>query len=242
MEITRLSTNTPLDKILGGGLEAGAVTNVFGPPGSGKTNVALITTLECENKAVYIDTEGSFSLERFQQIGGDDGKLKKVVLMEPTTWNEQNQCVAKLARELQKEKVDLIVVDSLVALYRLEISDTNFRDINRELATQYSILSKLARQYNIPILVTNQVYSKPANRDVKRDNAESDEHDGGDEVELTSRTIARYWSKCLVELKRKDRFGMRTAILRKHRSMPEGKSVDFEITAKGLKEVKLGIF
>lgn len=227
MEIQRLPTNSPLDKILGGGLECGAVTNVFGPAGSGKTNVALTTLLGCKNKVAYIDTEGSFSPERFHQLGGDDKKLRSIILTEPHTWQEQNQAVAKLESEMKKEKVDLIIVDSLVALYRLEISDDNFKDINRQLATQYSILSKLAREHNIPILVTNQVYSKPG---------------AVDEVELTSRTVARYWSKCLIELKRKDRLGIRVAIVRKHRSLPEGKSIEFEIGAKGLKEVKLGIF
>jgi len=227
MELERLPTNSPLDKILGGGLECGAVTNVFGPAGSGKTNIALTTLLGCKNKVAYIDTEGSFSLERFHQLGGDERKLKSIAIIEPHTWQEQSQAVAKLAAEMKKEKIDLIVIDSLVALYRLEISDENFKEVNRQLATQYSILSKLSREHNIPVLVTNQVYSKPG---------------AVDEVELTSRTVARYWSKCLVELRRKDRLGMRTAILRKHRSLPEGKSIDFEITAKGLKEVKLGIF
>ena len=203
MELSRLSTNSPLDKILGGGLEAGAVTNVFGPPGSGKTNVALITILGCKNKAVYVDTEGSFSIERFQQLGGDEETLKRIVLLEPTSWAEQNSCIAKLAHELQKDKVDVIVVDSLVALYRLEISDSNFKDVNKELATQYSILSKLARQYNIPVLVTNQVYSKSLAQRTENSDQHNSEQYSGDEVELTSRTIARYWSKCLVEIKRK---------------------------------------
>lgn len=241
MELQRLPTNSPLDKILGGGLEVGAVTNIFGPPGSGKTNVAMTTLLGCKNKVIYIDTEGSFSLERFNQLGGDDRALKRIALIEPHTWSEQNQAVSKLAAEMKKERIDLIIIDSLVALYRLEISDENFKDVNRQLATQYSILSKLAREHGIPILVTNQVYHKILSGRSERAIRSDDEHEA-DEVELTSRAVARYWSKCLIELKRKDRLGMRTAILRKHRSLPEGKSIDFEITAKSLKEVKLGIF
>jgi DNA repair protein RadB len=242
MELRRLPTNSPIDKILGGGLECGAVTNIFGPPGSGKTNIALTTLLGCKNKIVYIDTEGSFSPERFHQLGGDERTLKRIELVEPHTWLEQNQAVARLVTEMKKEKIDLVIVDSLVALYRLEISDENFKEVNRQLATQYSILSKIAREYDIPVLVTNQVYSKIASPQNGQAICQEDERHGPDEVELTSRTVARYWSKCLIELRRKDRLGIRTAILRKHRSLPEGKSIDFEITAKGLKEVKLGIF
>jgi DNA repair protein RadB len=239
MDIGRLPTNSPLDKILGGGLEVGAVTNIFGPPGSGKTNIAMTTLLGCNDKVIYIDTEGSFSPERFQQLGGDERAMRRILLIEPHSWNEQNEAVSVLAAEMKKCKVGLIIIDSLVSLYRLEISDGNFKEVNRQLATQYSILSKLAREYGIAVLVTNQVYSKskPFAR-VRQAENETD----ADEVELTSRTIARYWSKCLVELKRKEKLGIRTAILRKHRSLPEGRSVDFEITSKCLKEIKLGIF
>jgi len=220
----RLSTNSPVDKILDGGLEKGAVTNVFGPPGAGKTNIALSTTLNCENKVIYIDTEGSFSLERFRQMGGDEKKLKTVLLIEPESWQEQHKEIGRLERILTKERIDLIVVDSLVALYRLEMNNKNFKEVNRQLATQYSVLSRLARKYNIPVLVTNQIYSR------------------GEEVELTSRMVARYWSKCLLELKRGDRANQRVAILRKHRSLPENKRVEFEITEKGLKEPRFSLF
>ena len=225
-------------------MECGAVTNVFGPPGSGKTNIAMATLLGCKNKVVYIDTEGSFSIERFQQLGGDERALKRVMLIEPHTWAEQNEAVAKLSAELKMERVDLVIVDSLVALYRLEISDENFKEINRQLATQYSILSRLAREHGIPVLVTNQVYNKITSLQSGRAmrSRREEERTEPDEVELTSRAIARYWSKCLIELQRKDRFGMRTAILRKHRSLPEGKSVDFEIAPNKLKEVRLGVF
>jgi DNA repair protein RadB len=113
----------------------------------------------------------------------------------------------------------------LVALYRLELDEKNFPLVNKQLATQYSVLSKIVRKHNIPVLVTNQIYSK------------------GDQVELTSRTIARYWSKTLIELKRTEKENQRIAILRKHRSLPEGRYVEFEITKDGLKQIgKFSLF
>lgn len=217
MEIKRLSTNSPLDKLLNGGLEYGTITNIYGPPGSGKTNVGLSTLMNCKNKIIYIDTEGSFSLERFKQLGGNDKKLKNVILIEPHTWSEQHAKILNLEKILKREKIDLVIVDSLVALYRLELTQENFSLINRQLATQYSILSKIARTYEIPVLVTNQIYGK------------------GDEVELSSRYVGRFWSKCLIELKRSEKENQRIAILRKHRSLPEGKKIEFIITENGLK-------
>ena len=224
MEIKKLPTGSPLDKLLQGGIEFGTVTNIYGPAGSGKTNIALSTLMNCKNKIIYIDTEGSFSLERFQQLGGDEKKLKNIIFIEPENWQEQHFAIQSMNKIFHKEKIDLVIIDSMVALYRLELSNENFPSINRQLATQYSILSNIARKYSVPILVTNQVYSK------------------GDEIELTSRTIAKYWSKCLIELRRNERENQRTAILRKHRSLPEGRKIDFEITSKGLKDVRFSIF
>lgn len=223
----RLSTNSPLDKLLHGGIESDAVTNVYGPAGSGKTNVALTTLISCceTKKAIYIDTEGSFSLERFQQLGGNENHIKNIIFIEPTTWKEQHEKIIKMEKLIDSE-IGLIIVDSLVALYRLELNEDNFQNINKQLATQYSVLSRIARTHKIPVLVTNQVYSI-----------------GNDErIELTSRTISKYWSKALIELKKTEKANCRVAIVRKHRSLPEGKSIEFEITESRLKEIKLGIF
>ncbi len=213
----KLSTGTPLDKLLDGGLEQCVITNVYGPAGSGKTNIALSAVIRCDKKIIYIDTEGSFSLERFRQIGGDEKKLRDILIVEVHDWKEQHDCILSL--EGMMEGVGLIVVDSLVSLYRLELDQENFQKINKQLATQYSILSKMARKYKIPVLVTNQVYSL------------------GEETELTSRMIAKYWSKALIELKKLGKPNCRIAFIRKHRSIPEGKKVEFKITEKGMEDI-----
>ncbi len=216
--VMKIATNTPLDKLLDGGIETDAITNIYGPAGSGKTNIAISTTLANEKRTIYIDTEGSFSLERYMQLGGDEKKLKKIVFIEPSTWSEQNEKVQNLLSIA--DGVGLIVIDSIVALYRLELSNDNFQHMNRQLATQYSMLSRICRKLKVAVLVTNQVYSI------------------GDTVELTSRTIGKYWSKALIELKKTERDNHRLAILRKHRSLPEGRKIEFIIEQHGLKEAK----
>jgi DNA repair protein RadB len=219
MILQKLPTNSPLDKILNGGIELGAITNVFGPAGFGKTNVALSTILGCKNKIIYIDTEGSFSTERFQQMGGDEEKFKQIIMIEPDSWKKQIEVIFRLEKMIGREKIDLIVVDSMVSLYRLELDQCNYQTINRELAVQYAVLSNIARKHSIPVLVTSQVYSK------------------GEDTEITSKTVAKYWSKCMIEIRRGERENQRLAILRKHRSIPEGKTVSFEIVQTGFKDV-----
>jgi len=225
----KLKTNTPVDKLLDGGIENDAITNIYGPPGVGKTNITLSTALACNSankKSIYVDTEGSFSLERFKQLGGTEKDMKNVIMISVHDWKEQHKKILELEKLVEKDKnIGLIIVDSIVALYRLELDEKNFQEINKQLATQYSVFSKITRKFNIPVLVTNQVYSK------------------GDEIELTSRTIARYWSKTLVELKKLDKENTRMAILRKHRSLPEGRTIEFEITKDGFKQIgKFSIF
>ncbi|MBI3190904.1 DNA repair and recombination protein RadB [archaeon] len=224
----KLSIGSPMDKLLDGGLETDAITNVYGPAGSGKTNIALSAVLAClkDKKAVYVDTEGSFSTDRFMQMGGTEKDMKNVIMIHVHEWKEQYDSILKLENIVEKEKkIGLIVIDSLVALYRLEMDGENFQKTNKQLATQYSIISKIARTHNIPVLVTNQVYS------------------AGDKTEITSRTIAKYWSKTLIELRKLEKENQRVAILRKHRSLPEGRTIEFEITNDGMKQIgKFSIF
>ena len=219
----KFHTNTPLDKLLDGGIECGVITNIYGPPGCGKTNVCLSSIVQSK-KSLYIDSEGSFSLDRFKQLGGDEKKLKNIIFIDVHTWRDQYEHAFKIHKLFQKDDIELVVVDSLVALYRLELDNTDkniISNINRQLATVYSLLSKIAREHKIAILVTNQVYGS------------------GEEVELTSKTIAQYWSRCLIEIKKLSKENYRRAIIRKHRSLPEGKSIDFEISQRGLKELNI---
>ncbi|MEM7819800.1 MAG: DNA repair and recombination protein RadB [Candidatus Aenigmatarchaeota archaeon] len=218
----KLQTNTPIDKLLDGGLEYDTITNIYGPPGSGKTNIALAALLNCvkNKKVIYMDTEGSFSFERFKQLGGTEKDLKNIIFLDVHSWDEQHKEMQNLENIIKKSDIGLIVIDSLVALYRLELDNENFQKINKQLATQYSILSRITRKFKIPILVTNQVYSL---KDEK--------------IEMISRAIAKYWSKTLIELKKLDKENQRIALLRKHRSLPEGKKVEFEITENGLKMI-----
>lgn len=224
MKVERLSTNCEaLDELLGGGIERNTLTNVYGPPGCGKTTLCLQTAVSCieeGKKVVFIDTEGGFSKERLGQISGDTEEiLDEIILIEPDDFDNQEENVERLENICEKEDIGLVVLDSLVTLYRLELNDGNIKDINSRLANQLSTLSNLSRKKGIPILITNQIYS--------------DMENGG--VELVSRDIAKYQSKCLIEMKKFEK-GKRVIILRKHRSQPEGKEEQVLITENGLEK------
>ncbi|MFC1753090.1 DNA repair and recombination protein RadB [Thermoproteota archaeon] len=226
-EITdkRLSTGAAvLDKLLNGGMEKEVITTVYGPAGSGKSNICLIaavTAAKRGSQVIYIDSEGGFSIERLKQLTDNDlSVLNNIIILQPTTFEEQKKVFAKL-KSVITDKIGLIVVDTISMLYRLELGKSeDVYIINRELGRQISQLTEITRKRHIPVLVTNQVYAN---------------FDDRDRVNMVGGDIIKYGSKCLVELQIAR--GFRVATLRKHRSIPEGKNVLFRIENKSLEEV-----
>ena len=69
----KISSNSAIDDLLGGGFEKGVITQIFGPPSSGKSNIALslaVNVAKNNRKVIYIDTEGGISIDRIKQISG----------------------------------------------------------------------------------------------------------------------------------------------------------------------------
>ncbi len=215
---------------LTGGIERGAVTNFYGQPGVGKTNVCILAALECARnggRVVYIDTEGGLSSERAMQICGDESLLERIMIIEPKTFEEQGVAV----RNVEGQDFDMLVLDSAVALYRLRCADPgNERcdtlEANKELSVQLSVLSNIARKRSIPVIITAHTFR----------NWDTGENQiiGGDAI--------RYWSKSIVFIEHTGRMSERKATIMKHRSVPEGKSVKFELVGDGIRPAGFRIF
>ncbi|MBN1646343.1 DNA repair and recombination protein RadB [Candidatus Woesearchaeota archaeon] len=225
---TKVPTGTEaMDWLLEGGYENDVITCIYGPPGSGKTNFCMLCMARGvkDGKIIYIDTENSFSAARFKQIAPDHKEiLKNAIFLRPINFDEQHQAFEKL-QKIITNKVSLIVLDSVAMLYRLELGKTKDTfSVNRKLGLQLSILAEIARRNKIPIIMTNQVYS-----DI--------DHKDSDMLKMVGGDILKYQSKCLIELKR-DKNGVREAILRKHRSLPDGKRFYFDIIESGIEEHK----
>ena len=228
-----------LNKLLYGGYEKDIITTIYGPAGSGKTNFCLLAAVSQAkkgNKVIFIDTEGGFSIERVKQLSAESYEevLKNIMLLKPVNFDEQKKAFSTLVSEIKsKGKIGLIVVDGMTMLYRLELSeasqrkdDSQIRQTNSELARQMRILAEIARIKNIPVLVTNQVYSEFLSEEDFRSGKERG-------VNMVGGDILRYWCKCLLELQN-DR-GRRKLIIRKHRSLPE-KEMAFIITNEGVRK------
>ena len=123
----KIPSGSSLDDLLEGGFEKGCVTQIFGSPSSGKSNVALtlaVNVAKTGKKVIYIDTEGGISIDRIKQISGSyfSNVANNIMVFEPTNFLEQTENLRSIDVWLRKhhEEVDLIVLDSAVALYRVD--------------------------------------------------------------------------------------------------------------------------
>jgi len=219
-----------IDALLDGGFERDIITTVYGPAGAGKTNLVLIALCHCiknGGKVLYIDTEGSFSIERARQILPDfKSYAKQVLFLRPYTFDEQKQAVLQVKNEVEAKpkEYSLIIIDSIAMLYRLEVGKTlDVQFVNKELGIQLGYLTEITRKFEIPILITNQVYA-----DFERKDA----------IKMVGGDLLKYTSKCLIELK-KGHHGVRVATLIKHRSLPEGREAAFKIIESGVEKTEI---
>lgn len=202
-----LKFNSPLDSIAT--FDKGIVTLIYGPPAVGKTNVAMSALSSAEHPA-FIDTEGGFSATRAEQLGLD---LESILYKRVSDFKTQHKILTKL-----KQKSDLLVVDSLIMLYRLELR-SNPDKINSMLARQMSALSKYALDNDAAVLVTGQVYKEFDTKNIQIS--------GGD--------ILKYWPKTIIELSHDGE--KKLATLHKHRNMKR-ETVEYSIESAGLTSKK----
>ncbi len=226
-----LSLPEPLKNLLTG-IEPKTVTIFYGGPGTGKTNICMLAALECIKKGgrvVYMDSEGGFSVERLGQICKAakmdmDNVLSRIELLQPKSFEEQKSMI----KDIEKKDADLVIVDSAVALYRLEFAE-NREDSNepgRQLSKQLSILSRISREKGISVIATAHTY--------KNWDTQEDEIVGGEMI--------KYWSKVMVFLERTGRMSERQARIVKHFHMEEGKQVKFMLVEEGIAPVRFKIF
>jgi recombination protein RecA len=99
-----------LDQAIGtGGYVCGKIVEIYGLESSGKSTLALHAVRECQKlqkKAVYIDLENGLNIKHVQNIGVDKENL---MILYPSSAVKTFEMI----RDLIREGVDLIVVDSV---------------------------------------------------------------------------------------------------------------------------------
>ncbi len=176
--VQRISTGAKgVDEILHGGVEAGSITEFYGGPGSGKSQIChCLATMVPQDKsnggisgnAIFIDTENSFRPERIRSIAearGYDAErvLKTISVASAYTAAREEEIVKRATSRIDQDRnIKLLIVDSVISHYRAEyggrgmLSDRQYR-VNRLM----HMLLRIANIYNIAVVVTNQIQSIP---------------------------------------------------------------------------------
>ena len=175
-EQIRLSTGSRnLDALLGGGLETGSITELYGEFRTGKTQLCHTLCVTCqlpvehgggEGKAMYIDTEGTFRPQRLTQIAeryglNPEDVLDNVAYARAYNSDHQNQLLVQASAMMTESRYALVVVDSATALYRTDYNGRGELSARQmHLGRFLRALQKLADQFGVAVLITNQVVAK----------------------------------------------------------------------------------
>jgi len=238
-KITKISTGSQsLNAMLGGGIETGAITEVYGAYGSGKTSIAHQLSVNvqlpkdkggAEGMAVWIDSEGTIRPEyiaKLAEVQGLDSKEALKNFRGVRSFNSDHQVLlAEKIEELIKEglPVKLVIIDSLMGHFRSDFSGRGqLADRQQKLNKHLHTLMKLATQYNIAMYVTNQVMAKP-------------DTFFGDPTEAIGGHVLHHASTYRVYLRRGKK-GTRVAKLVDAPAMPESEAI-FQVTEKGIEDV-----
>ncbi|MAG45433.1 MAG: hypothetical protein CMH63_01520 [Nanoarchaeota archaeon] len=188
------------------------ITCIYGEATSGKTTFAKLAAIEqakAGKKVVYIDTENGFNVERVKQLAGENFEkvLENVLIFRPSRFREQNRIIKTLP---SMKNISLIIIDTIGRHYRVKVKERP-EIYNMHMNKQFSILSGLAKE--VPILITNQVYSNLKSESVSMI--------GGERF--------KSWSKRIIRLDKEPR----NIVFEK----PGKEGMDFEIREDGIFKV-----
>ncbi len=237
--VQRISTGSEtLNILLGGGIETQSITECYGEYGSGKSQIAFQLAVDVqlpldkgglEGHAIWIDTEGTFRPARIEQLAAVKGldpkqALQNIKIGRAYSSDHQVLLVDKIPELVNSDpKIRLIVVDSMMALFRAEyIGRGTLADRQQKVNVVLHTLQRLADRFNIAVYITNQVMSRP---DVMF----------GDPTAAVGGHIIGHVATYRIYL-RKGRKGSRVAKLVDSPSLPEGEA-SFEITSNGIADV-----
>lgn len=174
-----------LDTLLSGGIETGSMTELFGEFRTGKTQLChtLCVTAQlpldqggAEGRVIYVDTEGTFRAPKLVAIAERFGLsvetvLDNVICARAHNSEQQLELLQDAAALMAESRFALLVVDSATALYRSDYSGrAELSDRQMHLGQFLRQLTRLAEEFGIAVIITNQVVANPDGMSFSKDN------------------------------------------------------------------------
>lgn len=178
------SGSKAFDKLLNGGFESQAITELIGESGSGKSQIAhtlcvLVQLPEHRGglgdcRVLFIDTDGTFSPERIVQIASSrcllgEKTLKNILISRVNSSKYLAYVMDEARKIIPSQNIKLLIVDSLTSCFQGERGESQsatqkLQKLNRIL----NRLHQLSQTFNIPVLVTNRATTvlRPSEKDL----------------------------------------------------------------------------
>ncbi len=174
----RITTGSKdLNELLGGGAEVKAITEAYGRFGSGKSQLGFQLSVNAqlprdkgglEGTVLFIDTEGTFRPERIESMAESAGLdptavLDNIFVIRAENTEQQILSIERADKLIREKNVRLIVVDSLMALFRSEFMGRGaLGERQQKLNSHIHRLQSLADSHSLAVYITNQVMDNPA--------------------------------------------------------------------------------
>lgn len=175
-ELISITTGSKqLDTLLAGGIETGSITELFGEFRTGKSQLCHTLAVTCqlpfdmgggEGKCLYIDTEGTFRPVRLLSVAARYGLSGEEVLDNVAyarAYNSEHQLklLDQAAAMMTETRFSLLVVDSATSLYRTDYAGRGELSARQtSLAKFMRTLQRLADEFGIAVVITNQVVAQ----------------------------------------------------------------------------------
>jgi RecA/RadA recombinase len=132
-------------------LHAGALVELFGPAGAGKTQIAFSLAATGPFQLVFwIDTEGTYRSERLSQMGATESRLSQVRVRQVRDERGLLESLDLIRGMKEGARECLVVVDSITGAFR-----TTETKENR--AKSLHLVANALKSLRCCVLVTNQV-------------------------------------------------------------------------------------
>lgn len=160
-----------IDGPLGGGLRRGLVVDVYGPPASGKTQLACracASAAAAGRRVLFVDARGEFRPERVLAMAGGPAAGDPAELLDRITVSRAASSAEQAALVGPMSGFDLAVVEGLTDLFTFEfdLRERNRRPSGRRAAARHlefagyaRALSAAASEGGTAVLATNSVRS-----------------------------------------------------------------------------------
>lgn len=149
-----------LDKILGGGIKSGTITDIFGAAGTGKTQIVMQISLNSlhDGLVFYQDTSATFRPERLLEIiklqNRQASLLDNMIVARITNTAEQLEYVKKIS----DLKPSLVIIENVIDLFAFEYSkEANSLQRHVRFMEYMHTLSMACIKHEIPVIITNTV-------------------------------------------------------------------------------------